>query len=159
MEQANFIPEEEYKKIFARVPLPCIDFVVVCSGSFLLGKRVNAPAQGQWFLPGGRILKNETMEQAIERKFAEELGIFIPSSRATLLLVKETIFPEMDPPRHTVNAVYVVELQEQEKVSLKPDPTQTSEIEWLDSIDERWHPCVCHCLERCGFSVFSRAAY
>jgi colanic acid biosynthesis protein WcaH len=41
----------------------------------LLGKRVNRPAQGCWFVPGGRVLKDESIEQAFIRLLNVELGI------------------------------------------------------------------------------------
>ncbi len=44
-------------------------------GKVLLGKRVNKPAQGYWFTLGGRVLKNETIQNAIQRIGKLELGI------------------------------------------------------------------------------------
>ncbi len=41
----------------------------------LLGKRLNRPAQGSWFVPGGRILKDESLENAFKRLMKEELAI------------------------------------------------------------------------------------
>lgn len=41
----------------------------------LLGQRLNRPAQGFWFVPGGRIRKDETMAQAFTRLAQEELGL------------------------------------------------------------------------------------
>lgn len=45
------------------------------SGKVLFGLRKNAPAQDYYFVPGGRIRKNETFEQAIQRISLTELGV------------------------------------------------------------------------------------
>lgn len=43
-------------------------------GEVLLGYRNNRPAQGFWFVPGGRILKDESMKSAFKRLTLNELG-------------------------------------------------------------------------------------
>ncbi|EMG2502466.1 NUDIX domain-containing protein, partial [Klebsiella pneumoniae] len=40
--------------------------------------RVNSPARGYYFVPGGRILKDETINDAFLRLSLTELGISIP---------------------------------------------------------------------------------
>jgi colanic acid biosynthesis protein WcaH len=59
-------------------PLLSIDFILVKEIDnklhVLVGKRVNEPAKDMWFVPGGRILKNETWKNAIERISLNELG-------------------------------------------------------------------------------------
>ena len=62
--------------VVAATPLVAID-LVVCSeqGRVLLGKRQNRPAQGFWFVPGGRIRKNERVKDALRRISQAELGI------------------------------------------------------------------------------------
>lgn len=43
----------------------------------LLGQRKNAPAKDDWFVPGGRVLKNEPLEQDFKRVSKNELGLEI----------------------------------------------------------------------------------
>lgn len=58
------------------LPLISVDLVLVRDGrEVLLGLRTNRPAQGSWFVPGGRILKNEKRADALTRVAARELGI------------------------------------------------------------------------------------
>ena len=58
------------------VPLVAMDLIIVRgSTEVLLGLRNNAPAKGQWFVPGGRIRKNEPMQEALARVAREELGL------------------------------------------------------------------------------------
>ena len=62
------------------VPLVAMDLVIVRGGTeVLLGRRNNRPAQGFWFVPGGRIRKNEPMQQALTRVAREELGLDLSS--------------------------------------------------------------------------------
>lgn len=62
-------------------PLISIDLIVENErGEFLLGKRTNRPAQGFWFVPGGRVQKDETLSAAFERLTEAELGLRLPLS-------------------------------------------------------------------------------
>lgn len=73
---AHPLPVEIFTTIVDKTPLISIDFIVKNdSGEVLLGKRLNAPARGYWFTPGGRIYKNETMADAFKRIAHDELGI------------------------------------------------------------------------------------
>ncbi len=70
------LPEETFLSVVDATPLVAMDVVVVRSGThILLGRRTNRPAQGWWFVPGGRIRKNETMQAALARVAAQELGL------------------------------------------------------------------------------------
>jgi colanic acid biosynthesis protein WcaH len=44
-------------------------------GKILLGKRVNSPAKGYYFVPGGRVTKDETIKEGAQRMLDWELGI------------------------------------------------------------------------------------
>jgi colanic acid biosynthesis protein WcaH len=73
--------ENTFKTIVASTPLISIDLVVRdTQGKILLGKRVNRPAQDLWFVPGGRVLKDESIEQAYTRLLKIELGMDKTSS-------------------------------------------------------------------------------
>lgn len=69
------LSSEEFVVVVERTPLVSIDLVVVDDdGRILVGKRTNEPALGTWFVPGGRINKNETLDAAFERIANDELG-------------------------------------------------------------------------------------
>jgi len=71
-----FLPKDTFKKVIASTPLISIDLVVTNSlGQVLLGYRNNKPAQGYWFVPGGRILKDEKKNDAFFRLVKDELGL------------------------------------------------------------------------------------
>jgi len=66
----------DFKTIVKSTPLVSIDLIVRDSEvSVLLGKRSNRPAQGFWFVPGGRVLKDESFDYAFKRLIKEELGL------------------------------------------------------------------------------------
>jgi colanic acid biosynthesis protein WcaH len=78
-----WLPDETFKSIIQHTPLISIDLIVRNEqGEVLLGKRVNAPAKGYWFVPGGRVRKNETLDDAFVRLVKEELGIESGITRA-----------------------------------------------------------------------------
>ncbi len=78
-----WLPDETFKSVIQHTPLISIDLIVRNEqGEVLLGKRVNAPAKGYWFVPGGRVRKNETLDDAFIRLVREELGIESGVTRA-----------------------------------------------------------------------------
>lgn len=71
-----WLADETFKSVIQHTPLISIDLIVRNeNGEVLLGKRINAPAKGDWFVPGGRVRKNETLDDAFFRLVKEELGI------------------------------------------------------------------------------------
>ncbi|MDO6805290.1 NUDIX domain-containing protein, partial [Wenyingzhuangia sp. 1_MG-2023] len=71
----DWLSPDCFKNIVENTPLISVDFVVRnISGEVLLGQRLNRPAKGFWFVPGGRIIKNETLADAFLRLTKAELG-------------------------------------------------------------------------------------
>ena len=70
-----FLEKELFSSIIENTPLISIDLIVRDDeNNILLGKRVNKPAHGSWFVPGGRIYKNEKIEEAFQRITKDEIG-------------------------------------------------------------------------------------
>ncbi len=74
------IEEGLYKEILSVIPVLCVDLLVEVDGRFLLVKRSNEPLKGEWWVPGGRVLKGETLLDACGRKTMEELGVEVAVS-------------------------------------------------------------------------------
>ncbi|WP_435349140.1 NUDIX domain-containing protein [Haloarchaeobius sp. HRN-SO-5] len=74
VDESKPIPQDEWQSVVANVPLVSVDLVVEHDGGVLLGKRENEPAKGEWFVPGGTVLKNEPRIEAVHRVADEELG-------------------------------------------------------------------------------------
>jgi len=66
---------EEFTSLIETAPLVSIDLIIRGEGGYLLGMRNNQPAKGNWFVPGGRIFKNETISHAIKRISTKEVGV------------------------------------------------------------------------------------
>lgn len=65
-----------YQKIIRSMPIPCVDLLVTdSSGRVLMLKRSEAPAKGEWWFPGGRILYRELRIDTAKRKLREECGL------------------------------------------------------------------------------------
>lgn len=70
-----FLSESDFATVVRATPLISLDFIVENeNGEILLGRRNNRPAQGYWFVPGGRVQKNETLAVAFARLTQAELG-------------------------------------------------------------------------------------
>jgi colanic acid biosynthesis protein WcaH len=69
------LPINVFKTVIKATPLISIDLIVRNDKqNILVGKRTNRPAQGFWFVPGGRVLKDESLEAAFKRLLVAELG-------------------------------------------------------------------------------------
>jgi len=81
-----FLDKELFSTVIKSTPLVSIDLVVKNNrGQTLLGQRLNKPAKGFWFVPGGRILKDEALAAAFKRLTLEELGEEFNIEQASLL--------------------------------------------------------------------------
>jgi len=56
--------------------------------------RRNRPADGYWFVPGGRIRKGETLDRAFDRISRSELGLAITPASASFAGVWEHFYPD-----------------------------------------------------------------
>jgi len=81
-----YLDRQQLLDAIALTPLTSIDLVIKDpSGRVLMGLRMNEPARGTWFVPGGRICKGETLEAAFSRISLAELGQALSLSDAKLI--------------------------------------------------------------------------
>src|SRR5512142_1242744 len=72
----EWMAPEDFQNVIRLTPLVAIDLIIRSpDGKVLVGRRTNEPARGVFFVPGGRITKNETRPAAFRRISQEELGI------------------------------------------------------------------------------------
>jgi colanic acid biosynthesis protein WcaH len=84
----------DFARIIQMAPLVAIDVVVRSpDGCVLVGRRNNEPARGFFFVPGGRITKNEPRAAAFRRITRAELGREMSIDGARLLGVYDHIYP------------------------------------------------------------------
>lgn len=130
------LDSDQFRQVVAATPLVSIDLVVSdAQGRVLLGQRLNRPACGYWFVPGGRIYKNETLDAAFRRLTQTELGSAFERQHASLLGVYEhfyddSVFGEAGtaPDTHYVVAGYRLELPA--GIELVPPTQQHDAYRW-----------------------------
>ncbi len=64
-----------YSEIVKKIPILCIDIIIIFENKYLLVKRKENPLKNNWWVPGGRILLGETSLEAAKRKLDEELNL------------------------------------------------------------------------------------
>ena len=71
-----FLDDNTFKNVIKNTPLISIDLIIQNEKSeYLVGKRNNRPARGFWFVPGGRIQKDESLDNGFSRLTKNEIGI------------------------------------------------------------------------------------
>ncbi len=139
------IKDDFYSQIHAVLPISCVDIVLTTpENGFLLVKRSTEPAKGQWCLVGGRVHKNETLEEAAKRKVREEIGIEVTQLQK-IGGGYETIFAE-DPfghgqGTHTINTCFLARVTTEDLAKINLDPHHTHYAIFYE-IKEEWHPYV-----------------
>ncbi|TCL07340.1 GDP-mannose mannosyl hydrolase [Sodalis ligni] len=90
-----FLRDSVFKKIIKYTPLISIDLIIKNEkDAVLLGQRKNRPAQGFWFVPGGRITKNESLEEAFNRLTYEEINVRKNLEDASFLGIYEHFYED-----------------------------------------------------------------
>ena len=90
------LTNDRFLQTIESTPLVAIDLIVSNTmGEFLLGYRLNKPAQSSWFVPGGRIRKDETLDEAFRRIVHDELGsVDLSRDDADLVGVYEHLYED-----------------------------------------------------------------
>jgi colanic acid biosynthesis protein WcaH len=153
MSSHSLLPAAEFAQACAALPLVSVEWVLTNPDrQLLLGQRINAPARGWWFTPGGRIRKNEAFAQAKLRIAQHELGLRAELlDSAVLLGVWDHFYPDSafssTVSTHYVNLPHWLQLswQDVSQLRLQPDE-QHAAWQWLDlaraASDEAVHPYV-----------------
>src|ERR1035438_7612472 len=89
-EESDFIPSKLYNQIMKLIPIVSVEAVIMIGNALLFLRRKNEPAKGEWWFPGGRIKKGESLEQALCREIKEETGLQISAHK--LINVYSRIF-------------------------------------------------------------------
>ena len=70
--QKLVLDQDEYFQAVSLTQLVSIDILVIYDGKLLVGERTNNPAKGSFFVPGGKVYKNEYLKEALERISKDE---------------------------------------------------------------------------------------
>lgn len=116
-EPSGWLEATTFETVVASTPLISIDLLVENErGEFLLGLRKNRPAQGYWFVPGGRVRKNESLDEAFRRLTRIEIGFELARSEASFKGVHEHFYKNSafggSPSTHYVVLAYHIKIAE-----------------------------------------------
>ena len=155
----GLLPLAQFQQAVAALPLVSVDWVLTNpAGELLVGQRLNAPARGAWFTPGGRIRKGEPLAAALRRVAAEELGLADEpagalAQRGEPMGAWDHFSPDaafsLPMPTHYVNLPYAANMSEAEVNALGlPVGEQHGHWQWLplaqaaDTVHEHVKPYV-----------------
>jgi ADP-ribose pyrophosphatase YjhB (NUDIX family) len=144
----KYIPQELYNQILETMPISCVDVCIVWQGKILLVKRKDQPAKDEWWVPGGRVIKGESLKEAAYRKAFEETGIYCHVG--PIIYTDETVFdtgPD-DIHVHSINVVFLL-YPKYDNLLLKLDE-HSSEFAWVSKISNELDIYVQKCLEKAG---------
>ena len=126
---------KHFLEIIEATPLVSIDLIIRNpSEKVLLGKRINRPAKGYWFVPGGRIIKNETIVHALKRISLTEMEQDLSTEAHSLLGVYDHIYEDNFLNVDGINTHYVVlafSILLQQEIDVNPDE-QHADLQWWE---------------------------
>lgn len=89
---SKMLPPSKFIDVIEHTQLVSVDLIVMNAEKshgdaeeVLVGKRVNEPARGMWFVPGSRLYKGETIAEGVKRVSRTELGVEVAREQCTLL--------------------------------------------------------------------------
>jgi colanic acid biosynthesis protein WcaH len=130
--ETKFIPDNLYNKIMKLLPIVSVEAVIISDKRLLLLKRNNEPVKGEWWFPGGRIQKGESLEDTLRREVKEETGLEISSYK--LINVYSRVFPE----RHDITIAYLCKC----KKGIVKLNSEHSEYIFFREMPNNLHPCI-----------------
>ena len=127
------LDDQTFETVISSTPLISIDLLVKNNNKILLGKRINKPAQSYFFSIGGRVYKNEAIDNAMMRIAKNELNIELKLTPRFIGVFEhfydDSIYQNVS--THYVNLAYEIEIEE----TLNLPNEQHNEYQWL-TIDE-----------------------
>ncbi len=99
----------QFRRVVRDTVLVALDLLVINGGGeVLVGKRRNPPAEGYLFVPGGRILKGESLADALNRISTAEIGVALKKQDAILHGIYDHIYPDNAFREVGLNTHYIV---------------------------------------------------
>ena len=124
------IPLKLYNQIIKFLPISSVEAIISQNNSLLFLRRNTCPVKGEWWFPGGRIRKGETLVEALHREVKEETALEVIES--TFLNVYSRMFDE----RHDITIAYICKCKP-DKITLNPEH---SEYKYFKKLPKNIHP-------------------
>ena len=135
------IPSALYDRITALMPVATVEAMILKDSSLLFLRRKNDPAGGEWWFPGGRIMKGETFEETLFREIKEETHLDFEVVK--MVGVYSRVFPE----RHDITVVFLCKCFS-DKVILN---NEHSEYKFFNEVPSETNPYLLKAIEDSGW--------
>ncbi len=130
--------EKTLLEIIKHTPLVSIDLIIYNPNrEVLLGLRRNRPARNTWFVPGGRIRKDERIPQALQRIARVELGMGLDPCQARFFGVYEHLYEDNFVGEQGISTHYIVlahEIRLTGEIAISGDD-QHAQFKWWQITD------------------------
>lgn len=133
-EKINFLSENQWEFSVKNLPIIAIDLIIKNKQSeILMGKRLNNPAKDLFFVPGGRIFKNEKIKNAFKRITFNELGKSYNIKDSKFINYYEHFYPDSlwkikNITTHYVVLAFKLKIKGQKKFNIND---QHDEFKWI----------------------------
>lgn len=118
-------------------------------GDLLFARRAHDPGSGLLDFPGGFVDPDETLEQAMVRELAEELGLVVETAALRYAFSGCNRYPFADVTYLTSDVFFLLELPERPSLQCADD---VAEVQWHPLANIPWEqlafPTVAHAVQR-----------
>lgn len=128
------LPPATFIEVVRHTPLVSLDLLLRDEqGRVLVGLRNNEPACDWWFVPGGRVCKDERIADGFRRITRDELGVELPFADAQFLGVHEHLYDTNFARQPDIGTHYVVLAYEARvrATDLAPPHDQHRSFRWM----------------------------
>lgn len=123
------LPPDIYNEIYSKVPRLAVELLIKNQNGVLWVKRNIPPGQGMWYIPGGTVLLDESIDDALKRIARAELGVEVEIIKFVKVL---DWYQSKNVTGHPISLVYEVRIIEGE---IKLD-NQSSEYRYFKGLPE-----------------------
>ena len=135
------LSEDIWRTCVDSVPIFGIDMIIFSKKSgVLMGRRINNPAKGKLFVPGGRVYKNERIINAFNRILLRETGLTFSFDKTISIGLFEHFYNVTSWSTSNCSTHYIIEARlievNEENIKLKINlDEQHSAFEWISLED------------------------
>ncbi len=139
----DFLPDRLFNLLMKCIPIVSVEALIETEEGLLLMKRNNEPVKGEWWFPGGRVRKGESLQDALVREVKEETGLEIENCK--LINVYSRVLPE----RHDITIAYRCKVKPG-RVVLNREHT---EYAFFTQLPRDLHPCMLEVVRDSGWEA------
>jgi colanic acid biosynthesis protein WcaH len=100
---------EQFKNVVRDTVLVSLDLILINDrGEVLVGRRRHGPARECIFVPGGRVMKGETLPAALRRVVKQETGLTVSPDGVVLHGIYDHVYPDSCFDDPAISTQYVV---------------------------------------------------